>query len=242
MLKKILAAVLWEWVPQHSFAVCSQKKFTLRSASYNTLLELLYIKFQSTNSRLNSNPKNVFLELDVVRSIFHCLWSQSICSVSPSYFWTIVWWHHRPYHIWSPTANLCKTCFEAIGFSDLITAFLVCLSSRHSPSFFMTFCPLNTDLPLSGNKMSPTPSPKALTFSCRQFIFFNSTDTENFTLVCKEDVSIPVLSLWKEVSRCPWDLITEEKASRRLWMFTVAVLTISAADPWTVVFTACRSA
>lgn len=65
--------------------------------------------------------------------------------------------------------------------------------------------------------MGPIPSPKALTLFYRQFFFFfYISNTENFALVCKEEASIPVLFLWKQLSRCPWDLITEEKASRRL--------------------------
>lgn len=65
-LKGVFVAFLWEWAPQHSFAICSQKKLMLISASCNTLVESLYIKFQPTNSRLNSTQKNVFLEPEVV--------------------------------------------------------------------------------------------------------------------------------------------------------------------------------
>lgn len=151
MLKKVIfIALFWEWVPQHSFAICSQKKFMLISVSYNILVESLYIKFQSTNSRFNSNQKkkkSIFGARHCSTLSFHCLWSQSICSVSPSYFWTILWWHHRQYHIWTPTVNLCKICFEAVGVSDLITAFaLVCVLSRHSPSFLMTLLPIKCRL------------------------------------------------------------------------------------------------
>lgn len=52
--QEVLIALLWEWVPQHSFAICSQKKFMLIIAS-------LYhhrgasVHQRSANSELNSN-------------------------------------------------------------------------------------------------------------------------------------------------------------------------------------------
>jgi hypothetical protein len=52
----------------------------------------------------------------------------------------------------------------------------------------------------------------------------------------------PVLSFRSIPSQWPWDLKVEWKVSNCFWMLTVATLTISAADPWTVVLMAWRSA
>lgn len=169
MLKKVFVAFLWEWAPQHSFAICSQKKLMPISALYNTLVESLYIKFQPTNSRVNSNQKMYFWNQKLSHSNFSLplkperLLSSSFPLLNNSMVASQTT-SHRNSH--------CQPLQDLLWGNWSLCSGHICFSllSILPPSLWL-FCPLNTDLPLWGNKTSPTPRPKGTNFFFRLFFF-----------------------------------------------------------------------
>lgn len=214
------------------------------SASHNTIVKSLYTKFQPTNYKLNSNQKMYFWNQKWSHSIFFIasearVSAQLLLPTCEQFCGGIT--DHITHELSLPTtARPVLRELESLFWPHLLQ--FVEQTFLLFPDDF--FAHKTKPYPCQEIKLLPLLGPKALIFFQFVFWFFliNISDTENLAPVCKEEATIPVLSLWKELSRCPWDLNTEEKASRRLWIFTVAVLTISAADPWTAVFTAWRSA